>query len=195
MAERDLLTVGRAHQQISDLMRAAAELGLHADHQIEQLLSLNDLGDGLPADRGGNHSFDVGNVDAVARNLVAIDVDQKAGLAKFAHYGEFGEAGYLAESVLDLDGFVLKYVQVVTIDFDRQRALEAGERFVHRVFGGLRVVEDNSGKGREFLVDGFDQLFLVADVAGPGLVLVRLESNVELAVKKARGIGAIVGPS
>ena len=30
-------------------MRAAAELGLHADHQIEQLFPLNDLRDGLPS--------------------------------------------------------------------------------------------------------------------------------------------------
>ena len=56
-------------------MRAAAELGLHADYQIEQLLSLNDLRDRLSADCGRNHGFHIGDIDAVARNLVAIDID------------------------------------------------------------------------------------------------------------------------
>ena len=115
LAEWDLLPVGCTDQQISDLMRAAAELGLHADHKIEQLLPLNDLRDRLPADCGRNHSFHIRNVDPVACNLVAIDVDQQAGLAKFAHHRELGEPGHLGECVLDLDRFVLQYVQVVTI--------------------------------------------------------------------------------
>jgi hypothetical protein len=52
LAEWDLLAVRCAHQQVSDLIRAAAKLRLHAHHQIEQLLALNDLRDCLTADRG-----------------------------------------------------------------------------------------------------------------------------------------------
>ena len=168
LAQRNLLSVGRADQQIPDLMGAAAKLRLHADHQIEQLFSLDDLGDRLPADRGRDHGFHVGDVDSVARNLVAIHIDQQAGLAKFAHHRQFGEARNFGQHVLDLDGFVLQHVQVGAIDFDRQRTLQPGQRFVHGIFRGLRVVEDDSGKGAEFLVEGCDQLFLVADVAVPG---------------------------
>ena len=52
LAEGNLLAVGRADEQIADLMGAAAELRLHADDEIEQLLALNDLRDGLSADGG-----------------------------------------------------------------------------------------------------------------------------------------------
>ena len=52
LAERDLLSIGRTHQEISNFMRAAAELGLHADHKIKQLLSLDNLSDRLSTDCG-----------------------------------------------------------------------------------------------------------------------------------------------
>ena len=73
-------------------MRAAAELRLHTDDEVEELFALNDLSGGLPADGGGDNGFDIGNVDAVARDLVAIDIDQQARLAELAHNGEVGKA-------------------------------------------------------------------------------------------------------
>src|ERR1022692_1143675 len=76
-----------------------------------------------------------------------------------------------------------------------QRTLEAGQCFVHGIFGGLGIVENNSGEGREFLIDRLDELFLIADFASPGFVLVGLEANVEFAVEETSGIGAIVGTS
>ena len=69
-------------------MRAAAELRLHAHHQVEQLLALDDLGHRLPADGGRDHGFHVGDVDSVARNLVAVHIDQQARLAQLAHDGQ-----------------------------------------------------------------------------------------------------------
>ena len=93
--KRNLLAGGRADEQVADLLGVLAELRLHADDEVEQLLALNDLGGRLAADGGLNDRFDVGDVDAVARDLVAIDVDQQAGLAEFADDGEFGEAGNL----------------------------------------------------------------------------------------------------
>ena len=173
LGQRDLLAVGRSHQQIADFLGAAAELGLHADHQVEQLFSLDDLGDSLAADCGLDHRFHVGDIDSITRNLVAIDINQQAGLAEFAHYRQIGKAGHVGQDILDLHGLVLKDVQIVAIDLDRQRTLQTGQRLVHRIFRGLGVVEDDSRKGAEFLVDGGDQLFLVADLAVPGFVVVR----------------------
>ncbi len=49
------------------------------------------------------------------------------------------------------------------------------------------------GKAVELLVDGFDQLLLVVDVAAPGFVVVGLQADVELAVEEAGGVGAVVG--
>src|SRR5580704_17697146 len=104
-------------------MRAAAELRLHADDKIKQLLALNDLSDRLPAYRGRDHSFHIRNVYPISRDLVAIDIDQEAGLAKFSHNGEVSEAGHIGEGVFDLYRFVLQHVQIVTVYFDRQRTL------------------------------------------------------------------------
>ena len=88
LAQRNLLAVGRAHQQVADLVRAAAELRLHAHHQVEELFALDHLGGRLAAHGGLDHGFHVGDIDAVARDLVAVHVDQQAGLAKFPHHGQ-----------------------------------------------------------------------------------------------------------
>ncbi len=101
-------------------MRAAAELGLHADHQIEQLFPLNDLSDRLPAHRGRDHGLYIGDVDSIACDLAAIDVDQQARLAKFAHDRKLGETRHLGQRVLDLNRLVLKNIQIVAIDLDCQ---------------------------------------------------------------------------
>ena len=75
-AQRNLLAVGRSYQQVADFVGAAAELRLHAHHQVEKLLALDDLRDGLTAYRGFDHGFHVGDVDSVTGNLVAVDVDR-----------------------------------------------------------------------------------------------------------------------
>ena len=110
---------------------------------------MNHLRGGLPADGRLHHGFDVGHVDAVARNFVAVGVNQQARLAEFAHDGEFAETGDLREPPLDLEGFVLQDIQIGTVNFHGQRALQTGERFVHGVLGGLRVIENHAGKGVE----------------------------------------------
>src|SRR5579863_2091475 len=194
LAEWDLLPVWGTDQKISDLARATAELRLHADNKIEQLLSLNNLRHRLTTDSRGNHSFHVRNVDPISCNLVPIDVDQEARLTKFAHNGEIGEPGHLRKRVLDLYGFILKYVQIIAINFDCQRTLEPSQRLVHGIFRRLGIVENDSWEGGEFLIDRFDELFFLADLAAPCFVLVGLQTNVELAVKKAGRIRAIIGP-
>ena len=59
-----------------------------------------------------DHGLDVGDVDAVARDLRAVGVDDQAGLAEFAHDGEFGEAGGLVQNVLDFDGLFLENIEI-----------------------------------------------------------------------------------
>ena len=69
-AQRNLLAVGCAYRQLPNFVSAAAKLRLHANHQIEQLLPLNDLGGCLAAYRCRNHRFYIGNVDPIAGNRV-----------------------------------------------------------------------------------------------------------------------------
>src|ERR1019366_7838482 len=49
-------------------------------------------------------------------------------------------------NVLDLYSFRFQNIQIIAEDFYRQRALQAGQRLVHGVLGGLRVVEDHAGE-------------------------------------------------
>ena len=77
---------------------AAAKLRLHAHHKVKQFFSLDDLGCGLAAHRSLDHRFDIGDIDAVARDLFAINIDQQAGLSKLAHHREFGEARHVLQA-------------------------------------------------------------------------------------------------
>ena len=70
-----------------------------------------------------------------------------------------------------------------------ERALEARQRFVDRVFGRLRVVEVMPGKTASFFWTACDQLVLRAVAAMP--FAVRLESDVELGIEESRWIGAV----
>ena len=68
------------------------------------------MGRGKPANAGLDYAFDVGNVDAVARNLGTVNVDLHARLAQFPHHRQLGESGNLRQDALDLDGLVLEHL-------------------------------------------------------------------------------------
>ncbi len=106
LGERDLLAGGSGDEEIADVAGAGAELRLHADDEVEEFFALDDLGGGLAADGGLHNGSDVVDIDAIARDFGAVGVDDQAGLAEFAHDGEFGEAGSLVESVANLDGLL-----------------------------------------------------------------------------------------
>ena len=115
---------------------------------------------GGAADGGLHHRVDVTHVQAVARQLVAIGSDGQAGLAQFTHHGDLGNAGNLVEDVLHLSGLLLQRLQVLAENLHGQSALESGFGLIYGVFGGLRVVENHTGKRGELLLYGLDQLRL-----------------------------------
>jgi hypothetical protein len=168
-------------------------LRLHANHEIEELLSLDYLGDGLPADGGSDHSLNVSDIDTVASDFVPIDINQQAGLAQLAHHCEIGKAGHLGQNILDLNRLVLKDIQIVAVNLHCQRTLQTGQRLIDCIFRGLGVVEDDAGECTELLVDSRDQFFLVMDLAIPGFVVVGAQTDIELAIEKTGGVGAVVG--
>src|SRR5262249_28042245 len=84
--QRNLLAGRNGNQKIADLPRVGTELRVHAHDEIEELFALDDLGGGLPPDRGLYHRFDVRDVYAIARDFRAVCFDQQAGLPKFANY-------------------------------------------------------------------------------------------------------------
>src|SRR6202008_418441 len=74
--KRNLLACWRRHKQIADFPGVRAKLWLHTKDEIEQLLTLDDLRSRLASDPGLHHGFDIGDVDSVTRNLLAVGIDQ-----------------------------------------------------------------------------------------------------------------------
>ena len=162
-----------------------------AHDEIELLFLLHHLGGGIAADGGLDQGIDVGDVQAVARDPRAVDLDGQARLPEFLHQGDVPDAAHPLEDLLDGLALLLQRLQVGAEHLDGERAFQAGLRLVHRVFGRLGVVEDDAGKGRELLVDRVDQSGLVAIGAVP--LRVGFQADVEFDVEEAGGIGAVVG--
>ena len=193
--ERDLLAGGRGHEQIADFARARTVLRLHADDEVEEFFALDDLRGGLAADCGLDDRFDIVDIDAVARDFRAVGIDGQAGLAEFADDGELLEAGRVIEDVAISTALFSSTLRSGPKTFTASADLEAGERFVHGVFGGLREIEDDAGVGRRACCStSSTQIVLGVDGAlTPGLVVVGFEADVKLAIEEAGGIGAVVG--
>ena len=83
--ERDLLAARRRHQDVADLLRVVAVLLFQADDEIELLFALHHLRGHVAADGGLDQAVDVGDVQAVAGDLGAVDVDGQARLAELLH--------------------------------------------------------------------------------------------------------------
>ena len=58
----------------------------------------------------------------------------------------------LREPPLDLERLVLQHIQIRAVNLHGQRAFQSRQRFVHRIFGRLRVIEDHAGEGLELLL-------------------------------------------
>src|SRR5262249_49795829 len=124
---------------------------------------------------------------------LAIRVNDQAGLAEFAYDRELLEAVGVSEKVADLDGLLFENIKIRSKDFDGKSGFQTGERFIHGIFGGLRVIEYDTGIGFELALDVLFQFGFIADRSlTPGFVAVGLESDVELTVEKSRRVGAIV---
>ena len=136
--------------------------------------------------------IDVGDVHAVTGDHGAVDFDVEAGLAEFLHQRHVLDAAHLLQDLFDGLALLFQHVQIGAENLDGQRALQTGFGFVHRVLRRLGVVENDSGKLLELLVDGLDQFGLGAIRAGP--FRVRLKTDVKLDVEKAGRIRAVVGP-
>ena len=71
--------------------------------------------------------------------------------------------GTFAMMRLHLPGLLFQRRQIAAENLDRQQAFESGFRFIHRVLGRLRVVENHAGKCRHFLLNRVHQLLFVVN--------------------------------
>ena len=92
----------------------SSDIGLHAHDQVEQLLALNDLRGRLAADSGLDHAFDVGDIDAITRDFLAVHVDLHAGLASSRTTVSSVKPGTCWSTRLISTRFVFEHLQVVT---------------------------------------------------------------------------------
>jgi hypothetical protein len=157
------------------------------------MFPLHDLGRRRSPDRRLDERIDIGDVDAVARDLRAVDRDGECGLAKLPDQGELGDPAHPSHDLFDGLSAILEGSEVGAEDLHVERALEASLRLVDGVFRGLREVEGDSRESLELPLDRRDQLRL--GVIWPRPLPVRLEADVELRVEEARRVRAVVRPS
>jgi len=102
----------------------------------------------------------------------------------------------MLQLAFDIEGLTLQHIQVGPVNLDGEGALQAGQSFIHGIFGGLRVVEDNAGKGLQLLLNILGKFLLVVNGPRlPGSIAVRPEADIELIVEESGRVGAIVGPA
>ena len=92
---------GVATEDIADRHRIVAILPLQPDDEVELLFLLHDLGGDIAADRGLDQRVDVVDVDPVAGDLGAIDLDREARLAEFLHQRHVADAADVLQHRLD----------------------------------------------------------------------------------------------
>ncbi len=72
--------------------------------------------------------------------------------------------GTLREPALDLERLALENIQVGSVNLDRKRTLETRQRFIDCIFGGLCVIENDTGECLELALYVLGQLRLAMDL-------------------------------
>ena len=182
--------VRKCDRNRADGIDIPAEFRRQPHRQREDHLAFIDLGDFLTADRGLHHGIDVGDREAVARGLGAIDLDDEIGLAEQVEAGGVGDAADAGEFGLHGLGQPLQLIEVLAKNLDRVLALHAGNGFLDIVLDVLREVEIDADEfAVELLAQLLDHVFF-GQPCRPGIG--RLERNEELGEERAVGIGAFL---
>ena len=164
-----------------------------AQHQVVARLALQHLGEGVAAHGGLDGILHVGDVDLVARGLLAVHREVQVGLAEDAKDSEVLDSFDLAHDVDDLSALSSRVLQVVAIDLRGQLAFHAADRLFHVVLDGLGEAPDHAGNLLQLAVHGGDQFVLVLVKDGPPLFL-GLQVDEVFGVEEARGVGSVVRP-
>ena len=185
-----LRSTGRRDQDIANLVRCLTKLRLQSHNEIEQTLALNHLSRRGSANGRLDQSVDIGDVEPITSHLRAICRYSQRRLPKLPNESHLLDAGHSVQHAFDLAATLLKDIQVSTKDLGIERALQPSLCFIHRIFGGLRVVERDAGKSAQLLVDRGNQRWFRVIFAVP--VTVWLEPHVELSIEEAGGVRAVV---
>src|SRR6266850_2478476 len=133
VAEADLRAALREERQSADLLDRVAHLARIAHVDGEALQALHGFADVVAADRRSNDAVHVGDVQAVARGGVAVDVHVDVAPAG-KPLGERGaHARHFLHDALDFGGNAVDFLQVGTGDLHAHRALDAGREHIDAV--------------------------------------------------------------
>eukprot|EP01022_Parablepharisma_sp_SALTPOND_P027440 TRINITY_DN665_c0_g9_i1.p1 TRINITY_DN665_c0_g9~~TRINITY_DN665_c0_g9_i1.p1 ORF type:complete len:1867 (+),score=739.92 TRINITY_DN665_c0_g9_i1:18974-24574(+) len=129
-----------------------------AHHDGEATVTLEQRAGLGATDGGGQRVLDVGDIQAIARDLLAVDIDgehrQAGGLLDLDLGGPCG----LLQHCGDLGGGVVEHRHVVTEDLDRHIATHARDQLVEAQLDRLREFVAVARNPRHGLLDGLLQL-------------------------------------
>jgi len=110
--ERNLLAGGSGNENIPYLLRVVAVLAFQTHNEIKLLLFLHHLGGHAAPDGRLNQGIDVLNVQSVAGNSGAVDVDDQARLPEFLHQGHLADAAYPFQDLFYRLAFLFQGIQI-----------------------------------------------------------------------------------
>src|SRR6202041_2273573 len=91
----DLLAVGGGDENAADLFGCTSVRLGQTDHQIELLFALHHLSGCRAADGSLDQPVNVGDIQAVARNFRAIDIDRQTRLPQLLHERDVFDTSHL----------------------------------------------------------------------------------------------------
>src|SRR5208283_5911837 len=133
----DSFSAGRGDTDVADIVDRLAEAVLVARHQVEALLTDENLADGVAAHCGLDRVLHVGGVDPEAVGLFAIHHDVDVRLTKHAKEPEIGDARDRPHHGHNLLAFLFEVLQVGAENFYGELALHTADGFFHVVSDGL----------------------------------------------------------
>ncbi len=133
VAQADLRAALGDHGQRAELLHRVAQLARVAHVDRKALQALDRLADVLAADRRGDDALHVGDVQAVARRRIAVDVHVDVAAAGEALGERRADPRHVLHRALDLAGDAVDLLEIGARDLHAHRALDAGGEHVDAV--------------------------------------------------------------
>src|SRR5271166_3828853 len=164
------------------------------EYQIVSLFPQQHLAESVTSHRGLNCILDVGDIDRVARSLIAVHGEVEVGLADNPKHSQVLHALNILHDGDDLVRLGFERFQVVSINLDCQFALDTAHRFFHVVRNRLREVPGDSGNFFQLAAHRRDQpLFVLTEDRAP--LCLGQQINEVFGIEKACGVSAIIWTS
>src|SRR5579883_675219 len=194
LRQRDALAGGRQEADLPDRLAGAPVCREVSGYQVKALFALQDLADGIAADRGLDCILNVGDVDLVSRGGVAVHDQIQIRLPENAQQREILDSRYGAHDTDDPFAFAFEHVQVLAVDFDRKLSLDAADGLFDIVGNRLGEAPAHAGDLLQLPIHGRDELlFLLMEDRTP--LFFWLEGDAVFGDVEIGRVRAVVGPA